>query len=91
VRAQIYSKLNVRAAYNLLRIKEGDEDTLAFQTRYGLYEPTVMQFETPNAPAVFQGYNNNAIREALDESASAYLNDALIYSDSEEEHVDHVK
>jgi hypothetical protein len=87
----MYAKLDVRGAYNLLRVKEGDEYKLAFRTRYGLYEPTVMQFGTTNAPADFQGYINNAITEALDKFASAYLDDVLIYMDSEEEHVGHVK
>ena len=50
-----------------------------------------MQFGTTNAPADFQGYINNAIREDLDEFASAYLDDVLIYSDSEETHVGYVK
>jgi hypothetical protein len=90
-KARIYTKLDVRGAYNLLRVKEGDEHKLAFGTRYGLYEPTVVQFGTTNAPADFQSYINNAIREALDNFASAYLDDVLIYSDSEEEHVGHVK
>jgi ribonuclease HI len=90
-KAPIYTKLDIRGAYNLLRVKEGDEYKLAFRTRYGLYEPTVMQFGTTNALADFQGYINNAIREALDDFASAYLDDVLIYSDSEEEHVGHVK
>ena len=88
---KIYTKLNVRGAYNLHREKEGDEHKIAFRTRYGLYEPTVMPFGTMNAPADFQGYINNAIREALDNFAFAYLDDVLIYSDSEEEHVGHVK
>jgi hypothetical protein len=84
-------KLDVRGVYNLLRVKEGDKHFLAFRTRYGLYEPTVMQFWTTYAPAGFKGYINDAIREALDDFASAYLDDVLIYSDSEEEHVGHVK
>ena len=88
---QKYTKLDVRGAYNLLRVKDGDQHKLAFQTRYGLYEPTVMQFGTTNAPADFQGYINNAIREALDDFASAYWDEVLIYSDSKEEHVGHVK
>ena len=50
-----------------------------------------MQFGTTNAPADFQGYINNAIREALDDFASVYLDDVLIHSNSEEEHVGHVK
>jgi len=90
-KAKIYTKLDVQEAYNLLRVKEGDEHKLAFRTTYGLYEPTVMQFGTMNAPADFQGYINNAIREALDNFASAYLDDVLIYSDSKEEHIGHVK
>jgi len=64
---------------------------LVFRTRYGLFEPTVIQFGTTNAPVDFQGYINNAIREALDDFASAYLDDVLTYSDSKEEHVGHVK
>jgi len=50
-----------------------------------------MQFGTTNAPADFQRYINNAISEALDDVTSAYLDDVLIYSDSKEEHVGHVK
>jgi hypothetical protein len=50
-----------------------------------------MLFDTTNAPADFQGYINNAIREALDGFASPYLDDVLIYSDSEDRHVRHVK
>jgi hypothetical protein len=90
-RARIFTKLDVRGAYNLVRINEGDEHKLAFRTRYGLVEPLVMQFGTTNAPADFQGYINNTIREALDVFPSAYLDDILIYSDTMEEHEQHVK
>jgi len=90
-KARVYTKFDVRGAYNLLQVSERDGHKLAFGTRYGLFEPTVMQFGTTNAPADFQGYINNAIREDLDEFASAYLDDVLIYSDSEETHVGYVK
>jgi len=89
--ARVHTKLDVHGAYNMLQVKEGDENKLAFRTRYGLFEPMVMQFGTTNAPADFQGYINNTIREALDDFALAYLDDILIYSDSEKEHVEHVK
>jgi len=70
---------------------EGDQQKLASRTRYGLSKPTVLQFRMTNAPADFQGYINNAIQEALDEFAAAYLDDVWIYSDSEEGHDDYVK
>jgi hypothetical protein len=40
--ARIYTKLDVQGAYNLLRVKKGDENRLAFGTRYAIYMPTVM-------------------------------------------------
>jgi hypothetical protein len=80
VGARVYTILDVRGAYNLVRVKEGDEHKFAFLTTYGLFEPLVMQFGTTNAPADFQGYINDTIRDALDRFASAYLDDILIYS-----------
>jgi len=49
-----------------------------------------MPFGTTNAPVDFPGYINTSIREALDDFASAYLDDILIYSNLEE-HEEHVK
>jgi len=73
--------------YNLRK----ETNTLAFQIWYGLFEPTIMQFGTTNAPTGSQGYINSTIQEALGDFASANLDDILIYSDLEEEHKEHVK
>jgi hypothetical protein len=59
--ARIYTKLDVRGAYTLVRVKKGDEHKLTFLTRYGLLEPFVMQFRNSNVPADFQGYIHNTI------------------------------
>jgi hypothetical protein len=80
-RARVYTKLDVRGAYNLVRVKEeAHEHKLAFRTRYRLFEPLVMQVGTMNAPADFAGYIIDTIREALDRFPTAYLDDILIYS-----------
>ena len=52
--AWIYTKLDVRAGYNNIRFREGDEEKAAFKTNMGLYQPEVMPFGLRNAPAVFQ-------------------------------------
>lgn len=44
-----------------------------------------------NAPADVQGHIKTAIREALDNFVKAYLDDILIYSNSDEEHVEYNK
>ena len=90
-KARIFTKLDLRGAYNLIRMKEGEEWKTAFRTRYGHYEYLVMPFGLTNAPATCQALINNVLRHHLDETVVAYLDDILIYSENEEEHVRHVK
>ena len=75
-----FTKLNVIAAFNKIRIKEGDEWKTAFRTRYGLYKYLVAPFGLTGAPATFQRYINHALCEYLDEFCTAYIDDVLIYS-----------
>jgi hypothetical protein len=88
--AKIFTKLDLRNGYNNIRIKEGDEWKAAFRTKYGHFEPTVMQFGLSNAPAVFQRFMNNIFRDLLDITVIVYLDDILIISNSRVEHVQHV-
>jgi len=64
---------------------------LAFHTRYSLFEPTVVQLGPTITAANFQEYINNTIHEALDDFASADLDDILIYSYLEVEHTEHIQ
>jgi hypothetical protein len=89
--AKWFTALDLRDGYHLIRIKKGEEWKTAFRTRYGHFEYTVMPFGLTNAPATFQALINNVLREYLDIFVVAYLDDILIYSETEEEHVRHVK
>jgi hypothetical protein len=89
--AKFFTRLDMADAYNQLRIADGDEYKTAFRTRYGHFEYLVMPFGLTNAPASFQAYANDCLREFLDIFCIVYLDDVLIFSDTLEEHVAHVK
>jgi hypothetical protein len=61
-----FTKLDVRGAYNLIRMEEGEEWKTAFRTRYGLFESLVMPFGLTNAPADFQRFINDVLAPFLD-------------------------
>ncbi|KAK3515671.1 hypothetical protein QTP70_026461 [Hemibagrus guttatus] len=87
---RIFTKLDLRSAYNLVCIKKGDEWKTAFHTTHGHYEYRVMPFGLTNAPAVFQALINGVFQDLLGKWVIAYIDGILVYSASLEEHVLHV-
>jgi hypothetical protein len=88
--ANVYMKIDLRGMYNLVRIAKGDEWKTAFHTRYGSYEFRVMHYGLTNAPASFQRFMNDVFKDLLDVCVVVYLDDILIYSESQSEHENHV-
>lgn len=62
---KIFSKLDLRGAYNLNRICTGDECKTIFNTRDGRNEQLVMPFGLCNVPTVFHLLVNDIFRELL--------------------------
>ena len=89
-KACIYTKIDLRHAYHLVRIRPGDEWKTSFRTRYGSFEWLVMPFGLTNAPAAFQHFVNDIFSDMLNVSVVVYLDDILIYSDNPEDHKEHV-
>uniref|UniRef100_A0A9J7Y6K0 Gypsy retrotransposon integrase-like protein 1 n=1 Tax=Cyprinus carpio carpio TaxID=630221 RepID=A0A9J7Y6K0_CYPCA len=89
--AEFFTKLDLRNAYHLVRIREGDEWKTAFNTPRGHFEYRVLPFGLSNAPAVFQALVNDVLRDMIDRFVFVYLDDILIFSSSFQDHVQHVR
>ncbi|KAH9275512.1 hypothetical protein BASA83_001792 [Batrachochytrium salamandrivorans] len=83
--------LDLRGAYNLLRIKDGDEQKTSFITKYGQFEFLVMPFGLANAPAQFQRMMNSLFQDMISKFVLVYLDDIVIYSDNLKDHKTHVR
>ncbi|KAI2646996.1 Transposon Tf2-9 polyprotein [Labeo rohita] len=89
--AKVFTKLDLRSAYNLVRIRQGDEWKTAFITPTGHYEYLVMLYGLANAPSIFQDFMHEIFREYLDKFLVIYIDDILIYSPSLQDHRLHVR
>jgi len=85
--AKYFTKLDVRWGFNNVCIKPGDEWKAAFCTNRGLFEPLVMFFGMTNSPTTFQTMMNDIFRTLIAEGiVVVYLDDILIFTETEEEH-----
>jgi len=90
--ARYFMKLDVHWGFNNIRIKPGDEWKVAFRTNRGLFKPLVMFFGMTNSPATFQTMMNDIFQNLIAEGiVVVYLDDILIFTKTEEEHVQAVQ
>lgn len=89
--SSIFTKLDVRHAFNRVLIEPESTAWAAFRTRYGSFEPVVLPFGLCNGPATFQRYINTVLMDCLDNFCSAYVDDVLIFSKTKKEHRQHIR
>ena len=89
--AQVYSKIDLLTRYHQLRVREADIPKTGFKTWYRHFEFIVMPFALTNAPTAFMDLMHRVFQPYLDQFIVVFVGDILIYSQSEEEHEDHLR
>ena len=86
-----FTRLDIVAAFNNLRMHPDSVEYTTFKTLFGMYQYNVMPFGLTGGPSSWQRYMNDILFEFLGKFCSVYLDNILIYSDTLAEHKQHVR
>jgi hypothetical protein len=87
---RVFSSLDLQSGYWQIALSPEDMKKSAFNTHFGHFEFKVMTFGLANAPATFQSLMNDIFADCRD-FVVVYLDDILVFSDSPEQHLQHLK
>ena len=89
VGSKYFTKLDLKAGYWQVELKEEDKAKTAFQVgNLGFYECNRMPFGLCNAPATFQRLMERAMGDINLRDCLIYLDDIIIFSDTLDAHLD---
>jgi hypothetical protein len=81
----LYSKIDLKGAFNLLRMDASSEDFTAFQTKFGTFKYRVVPFGLRNGPTVFQRFMCSVLADIP--QAFVYFDDLIVIEPNYDEHV----
>lgn len=88
---KLLSFMDAYSGYNQIRMDPDDEEATAFYSDNGVLCYRVMPFGLKNAGATYQRLVNTVFEEQLGRNVEAYVDDMIVKSREEEDHIDDLK
>ena len=82
--------IDLYTGYYQIPMEEGHKFKTAFVSHFGLFEFTVLPLGLCNTPSTFPDLMRSMFHEALDQFVLVYLDDILVFYETEEEHEQHL-
>jgi len=89
-KAKVFSTIDLESGFHQIRIKESDREKTAFSINHAKFHFIRMPFGLKNAPSIFQRCVNDILHEFIGKFAYVYIDDVLIFSNTAEEHLNHI-
>lgn len=90
-KSKVRSTFDLRNGYFQVPLQEADIEKTAFVVPSGHYEFVFLPFGLTNAPATFQRAMDDLFREELFKFLIVYLDDIIVFSDTFDEHLEHLE
>jgi hypothetical protein len=88
--ANLFSKIDLKSGCHQIRMREGDEWKIAFETNEGPYEWLLMPFVLTNALSTFMRLMDEILKDFIGKIVVVYLDDILIFRGTKGEHLRHL-
>src|SRR5882762_352988 len=89
-KGKIWSKLDMTNSFFQTRVHPDDVHLTTVATLFGLYEWLAMPMGLRNSPPIHQRRMTSALRELLGKICHIYLDDIVIWSNTVEQHAEHI-
>ena len=91
INARFFSKLDFDSGYYQLRMDEASRKYTAFACEFGFFEWNVLPMGLKNAGATFQREMDEMLGDLIGKCCNVYMDDIIIYSNTIEEHLEHLR